>query len=674
MMTFTVPQRFKHLFSLSVLLLLMSEVFLCQRAYAVQITTFENHPKVQFDLETEWGVNSSEDPSQSTLLLTLKQENNSFSTPSVSPAKSTVNEASYPENLYEFDASSKGRDVDFQNALSEYYNDRMRELSTLLDKVNMLAGQNMHNNEKYKMYQEVLEAAGRQKNIFESTWFQRQYGPALSAYEKSKELLLKALFQQVPKSEIEGRAIWLDRGSIVSAGSPEGLRQLIQRIAKSGFNMIYFETINAGYPIYPSQLIEQNPQVKGWDPLAVAIDESHRLGVELHAWVWVFAVGNTRHNKILGQPLTYPGPVLSRPELMAEAMHGRNAELVPAQQYEYWLSPASHKARRFLISEFAEIVKNYPVDGLQLDYIRYPFQKSTVPMGLESFAVNRFESETGLNMDAPSEYTMQAWTAWRAFQVTTFVKELSENLKNIRPDLKLSAAVFPIARHGRMLMIQQDWETWVRNGWIETINPMAYSRSARSLQRLVEYIHNIGEDKALVYPGLSLSKLNSVELLDTLEVARNTGVMGTTLFAAAQFDTEKQLVLQSGPYRYPPSSPPHHNPIHASKTLILETTNLISGMLSLADPATPGQSVLQEIRTMLTILDTNLDALKAVNDNPPQRQQAAQDVLAQSKILKLHAEQWLECCDNAVMDFQAAYIKRMLDKTVRLVNYTAFQY
>jgi hypothetical protein len=64
-------------------------------------------------------------------------------------------------------------------------------------------------------------------------------------------------------------------------------------------------------PIYPSSVApQQNPLTRGWDPLAASVKLAHERNMELHAWVWVFGVGNKRHNPLVGKPVSYPGPVL----------------------------------------------------------------------------------------------------------------------------------------------------------------------------------------------------------------------------------------------------------------------------------------------------------------------------------------------------------------------------
>ena len=132
---------------------------------------------------------------------------------------------------------------------------------------------------------------------------QRNYTGARQQWLKAQQLL----WQQYPidrnLAQPEIRAMWLDRGTIVRAGSEKQLAKIFDRLAAAGINTVFFETVNAGYPIYPSQVAPQlNPLVKGWDPLASGVKLAHDRGMELHAWVWTFAAGNRRHNTLINLP------------------------------------------------------------------------------------------------------------------------------------------------------------------------------------------------------------------------------------------------------------------------------------------------------------------------------------------------------------------------------------
>ena len=139
-----------------------------------------------------------------------------------------------------------------------------------------------------------------------------KYEKAQEELKKSRTNALNAYAKSAPSSKIEGRTLWLDRGTIVTMKNHEDMAQLFDKIQKIGINLVYLETINAGYSIYPSKITEQNPLTVGRDPLAWAISEAHKRNIQLHAWTWIFAVGNTKHNPLINKPYDYPGPIFGK--------------------------------------------------------------------------------------------------------------------------------------------------------------------------------------------------------------------------------------------------------------------------------------------------------------------------------------------------------------------------
>ncbi|MCK7504629.1 MAG: family 10 glycosylhydrolase [Desulfobacterales bacterium] len=128
-----------------------------------------------------------------------------------------------------------------------------------------------------------------------------------------------------------------------------------------------------------------------------------------------------------------------------------------------------------MISLLEEIVSKYNVDGIQLDYIRYPFQKPSYLMGFNPAGRQKFEIESGLKLDKIDSNLIKTWNIWKAKQVSRFVQEASVKLQRIKPDIKISAAVFGGDRESRMTSIQQEWELWTQNGWVDILNPMIYA-------------------------------------------------------------------------------------------------------------------------------------------------------------------------------------------------------
>ncbi|NJN75773.1 MAG: family 10 glycosylhydrolase [Synechococcaceae cyanobacterium RL_1_2] len=158
-------------------------------------------------------------------------------------------------------------------------------------------------------------AVGEAKRTFQtfSNLIQgEQYSQAWAKKREIEEQLWQH-YPLIPQTNPEIRAIWLDRGTLVALRSPQEMAKLFDSLATAGINVVFVETINAGYPIYPSQVAyENNPQTQDWDRLATAIKLGHERQLEIHAWIWTFAIAHQRHNLIIDKPEDYLGPVLSR--------------------------------------------------------------------------------------------------------------------------------------------------------------------------------------------------------------------------------------------------------------------------------------------------------------------------------------------------------------------------
>ncbi|ODG98975.1 hypothetical protein A4S05_06440 [Nostoc sp. KVJ20] len=384
------------------------------------------------------------------------------------------------------------------------------------------------------------------------------------------------LWQQFPVdrklAQPEIRAVWLDRGTIVRAGSKAGLAQIFDRLAQAGINTVFFETVNAGYTIYPSQVAkEQNPLIRGWDPLEEAVKLAHERDMELHAWVWTFAAGNQRHNEILNINPNYPGPVLAaHPDW---ANYDNLGNMIPVGQGKPFFDPANPEVRQYLLKLYEEIVTKYKVDGLQLDYIRYPFQDPSAGRiyGYGKAARAQFQQLTGVdpvNISPSQADLWQKWTKFRTEQVDSFVAQASQQLRQKQPNLILSVAVFPLQEAERIQKIQQNWETWARRGDVDLIVPMTYALDTSRFQRLAQpWIASKQLGATLLVPGIRLLSLPTIGAFDQLQLVRDLPVSGYALFAAENFNNDLQKVFSStqGRVQSTKSEPiPHRQPFQTA--------------------------------------------------------------------------------------------------------------
>ncbi len=215
----------------------------------------------------------------------------------------------------------------------------------------------------------------------------------------------------------------------------------------------------------------------------------------------------------------------------------------------------------------------YEVDGLQLDYIRYPFQDPDAGRvyGYGQSARQQFQQLTGVDPVSIFPQDQELWKKWTTFrtqQVDSFVTQVSQQLRKTRPNLILSVAVFPLPERERIQKIQQHWEVWAKRGDIDLIVPMTYALDTSRFQRLAHpWIVSRQLGSTLLVPGIRLLSLSTIGTFDQLQLIRDLPTSGYALFATENFNNELDKLFSStqGRVKYPPTEPiPYRQPFQSA--------------------------------------------------------------------------------------------------------------
>ncbi|MDI6829633.1 MAG: family 10 glycosylhydrolase, partial [Armatimonadota bacterium] len=346
----------------------------------------------------------------------------------------------------------------------------------------------------------------------------------------------------------------MDRGSIPK--TEQEIRNLIRSYARAGINIVYPEVIFNGYSAYPSSYLVQKDLWNGIDMLGILIDESHKCGIEVHPWVWVFRVGNVNDK----------GGILTRhPDWVALNKDGQPL----SERGGYWLCPSHPAARRLLMRAIEELVQKYNVDGVQLDYIRFDYQ-DPVPTCYCERCRRKFMEEHGIdpiNIEDLTKLSI-AWHMWRENLINTFVRDVNKELKSIKPEIKVSAAVFPDPKDAR-LNVLQNWQHWAANGWLDFLAPMSYTGGAKDFQRQIcKAAESIGYLSFLA-PGIGMFYLGKDpnQMIEQISISRTSPVAGVSLFASAYLDENHLKMLELGPFRKR-ATLPFRNSLEQAKRLL----------------------------------------------------------------------------------------------------------
>lgn len=275
------------------------------------------------------------------------------------------------------------------------------------------------------------------------------------------------------------RAIWVTR---TQYRSPADIEAVMENCHRAGFNHVIFQVRGNGTVFYPSKLEPWAEQFEfkspGFDPLAVACREAHARGLVLHAWVNVMpAWRGTR-------PPAHPDQLYhQRPEWFWYDQHGKRQAL---SSFYVSLNPCLPEVREYLVALFEELVTGYDIDGLHMDYIRFPNEPPAIPRdsGLDyprdAKTLALFHQASG---HAPDDDTA-AWNRWRTEQVTELVKAIREMTLRKRPDLLLTASLGTNPQNS--LEHFRDDLTWAREGYLDAAFPMNYRPDVESFRAGLE--------------------------------------------------------------------------------------------------------------------------------------------------------------------------------------------
>ena len=568
-----------------------------------------------------------------------------------------------PENNFEYNQASQvlaeDRTVDY-SAMRADLAERAQALSDSIQ-----TAQQLNLDVPMTEVKKTQQTAIAHQKAFNDAAAANQSDKARSEYRLARSTFALAYGMSMPSRAVEGRCIWLDRGTIVGTKDAKGMTDLFNTLEQCHFNVVYFEYNNGGYAMCDSDLLPKYPTLAaGYDPLASALQEARKRGMEFHIWLRVFAVGNRGLNPMLGKPSDYPGPILEKNKDWA--LRAANGSVFPPQaDKETWISPANEPGCEFIKSFILEVARK-DIDGIQLDYIRFPFQKVGTEVGYDKASRTSFEKETGLSLGNLDDKTRRAWQAWKTSKVSKFVQNISLTLKRTKPNLVVSAAVYAFRRELRLSIIQQDWEPWTQSGWIDTLNPMTYDESLDVFIADSKFVKRSTGSSCFVYPSIPYFRIDDgVGVIDRIDEARKLGALGTTGFATAQLDVEKIKYLKLGPNRKPAIMSPHSLPVRGTQLMFDEFAACIYKCSG--GTCKPVLATQAEDSQILVQIEEVRQALMQVNDNS--KASDLEVVMPKIEELQKSINKWLSLESMVNRSLRVAYLNNSLNDVKAVLTY-----
>ena len=321
----------------------------------------------------------------------------------------------------------------------------------------------------------------------------------------------------MPKREV--RAVWLTtiggldwphsyaQNELMAGRQKQELRDILDKLQRAGINTVLFQARVRGTVVYPSQLEPWDGCLSGvpgrspgYDPLAFAIDECHKRGMELHAWVVTIPVGKWN-------------------ALGCKTLRSKYPHLIKRIGEEGYMDPENTATATYLANFCKEITDRYDVDGIHLDYIRYP----------ETWKINIAHDAARRN-------------------ITAIVRAIGEKVKASKPWIKYSCS--PIGKFSDLsrfasngwnayAKVCQDAQGWLRDGLMDALFPMMYFQGNHFFPFAIDWAEQ--SYGRMLVPGLGIYFMSPSEknwsldvITREMQVARQYG-MGHAYFRSKFF-------------------------------------------------------------------------------------------------------------------------------------------
>ncbi len=274
-----------------------------------------------------------------------------------------------------------------------------------------------------------------------------------------------------PKREMRGAWIQMINGQFLGmdrATMQANLTHQLNVLKRCGVNTVIFQVRGEGDALYASPYEPWSRFLTGrqgqapspyWDPLAWMVEQCHKRGMELHAWI------NPFRAKIKGtKELAVTHPLVKHPERCFE--------------YDglYLFDPGLHENRKYICSIAADIVRRYDVDGLHIDDYFYPYPVAGVAIPDQAtYEANK----NGIANIAD----------WRRYNVNLFIEMLHDSVRAAKPWVKFGVSPFGIYHNatagtnlpGSATRGLQNYDDlyadvlyWINKGWVDYTVPQIY--------------------------------------------------------------------------------------------------------------------------------------------------------------------------------------------------------
>ncbi|MBE9124933.1 MULTISPECIES: glycoside hydrolase family 10 protein [unclassified Coleofasciculus] len=341
----------------------------------------------------------------------------------------------------------------------------------------------------------------------------------------------------------EIRGVWLTNIDSDVLFSPEKTTSALQRLKELNFNTVYPTVWNWGYTLYPSQVAKQvigreaqistplekesyDPErgLQGRDVLKELVEVGHQNGMRVIPW-FEFGFKSPSYSELAKR---HPDWLTQKRDgTQTQVPNGLKAEDRKLQEI-VWLNPFKPEVQQFIQELVVEIVRNYDVDGIQLDdHFGLP-----VEFGYDDFTVELYKKDHQ-GKAPPTNPNDPEWVRWRANKITDYLTRLFRAIKDTKQDVILSVSPNPLPYSYEFALA--DWHQWERRGLVEELIVQIYRDDFNTFTSELEQPEITAARRHIptgigILSGLNKKPVSLSQIKKQVEAVRQRGFAGVSFF------------------------------------------------------------------------------------------------------------------------------------------------
>ena len=320
----------------------------------------------------------------------------------------------------------------------------------------------------------------------------------------------------------EIRAIWVP---IWDLKTPEKIDVLIEDAEENNLNQILAEVRYRGDAMYfpnktdstytNSEKRSYTLQDSLFDPLDYLVEKTKTKNIEVHAWLTMYVITPHKLENIDPEHIYYQHPEWITADFTGKTMPNNILEGA-------YLDPGIPEVQEYLFKVVMDIVVNYEIDGVQLDYIRYPDRE----FGYNKIAYKNYQEQIKFQ-DAES------WQNWKEDQICSFIQKLNNAIKTVSPNTELTAAVISKVDKAEKIY-SQNWKKWLQEGFVDRAYLMAYQIKDEDFKTVIDTVSTFNLKNKIVVGLKAWSKNCSYpvsKINEKIDISRKQKFAGIAFFS-----------------------------------------------------------------------------------------------------------------------------------------------